>query len=37
LGYLLNPPQIPDASDKQIALFAQFAGTIRDNGSELSQ
>jgi len=37
LGYLLSPPQIPDASDKQIALFTQFAGTIRDKGSELSQ
>jgi 1H-pyrrole-2-carbonyl-[peptidyl-carrier protein] brominase len=29
--------KIPGASDKQIALFTQFAGTIRDNGSELSQ
>ncbi len=37
LGYLLNRPKIPGASDKQIALFTQFAGTIRDNGSELSQ
>ncbi|PYK40990.1 MAG: hypothetical protein DME60_05675 [Verrucomicrobia bacterium] len=37
LGYLLNRPKIPGAPDKQIALFTQFAGTIRDNGSELSQ
>ena len=37
LGYLLNRPKIPGASYKQIALFTQFAGTIRDNGSALSQ
>ena len=29
--------KMPGASDKQIALFTQFANTIRDNGSELSQ
>jgi flavin-dependent dehydrogenase len=27
----------PGNSDKQIALFTQFANTIRDNGTELSQ
>jgi flavin-dependent dehydrogenase len=29
--------KIPGNSDKQIALFTQFAGTIRDNGSDLSE
>jgi flavin-dependent dehydrogenase len=30
-------PKLPGSSDKQIALFTQFANTIRDNGSELHQ
>ena len=29
--------KMPGASDKQIALFTQFANTIRDNGPELYQ
>ncbi|MGH8093915.1 MAG: NAD(P)/FAD-dependent oxidoreductase [Chthoniobacterales bacterium] len=29
--------KVPGNSDKQIALFTQFANTIRDNGSELHQ
>ena len=29
--------KIPGVSDKQIALFTQFANTIRDNGPELHQ
>ena len=29
--------KVPGSSDKQIALFSQFANTIRDNGSERHQ
>ncbi len=29
--------KVPGSSDKQIALFSQFANTIRDNGSELHE